>query len=262
MTTARSFGVASTLPPAVIGELAHAAEAAGYRTFWTNDTPDGDGLDALRTAADATSSIGLGVGLLPLDRVPPATVVRRVARHRIPVDRLTIGLGAGASPDGLARVRQAVPAVSAGTSATVVVGALGPKMCQLAGAVADGVLLDWPTPGSVVDARDQVTHGASAAGRAAPRIAGYVFTALGPAAGRQLHAEAAYYASVPAYAAHFRRAGVHARDAAVNADTPQRLQQCLAAYDGALDEVVVRAVVGKYDTAAYRRVLEAAAPSA
>ena len=140
------FGVASTLTSTAIGELALAAETSGYRTFWTNDTPAGDGLVALREAADATGFIGLGVGLLPLDRVSPATIVERVSRLDLPVGRLTVGLGAGAAPGGLARVRRAVPVVSDGTGAAVVVGALGPRMCQVAGEVAGGVLLDWPTP--------------------------------------------------------------------------------------------------------------------
>lgn len=260
MTTVRGFGIASTLPPAVIGELARAAESAGYQTFWTNDTPDGDGLDALRVAADATGSIGLGVGLLPLDRVPPVTIVQRVAHLVLPVQRLTIGIGAGAAPGGLRRVRHAVPVVSEGTSATVVVGALGPRMCQLAGEVADGVLLDWPAPASVVVAREHVTEGARSSGRVVPRVVGYVFSAVGAVAVERLRREAAYYASVPAYAAHFHRVGIEAMDAVVHADAPADLRRQLAAYDAVLDEVVVRAVVREPGVAGYRRLLEAAAP--
>jgi alkanesulfonate monooxygenase SsuD/methylene tetrahydromethanopterin reductase-like flavin-dependent oxidoreductase (luciferase family) len=261
MTTTRGFGVESTLSSTVIGELARAAEAAGYGTFWTNDTPDGDGLAALRVAADATRVIGLGVGLLPLDRVTSASIVERVTRLGLPAGRLTIGVGAGAAPGGLARVRAAVPIVAEGTAAAVVVGALGPKMCRLAGEVADGVLLDWPTPESVAVAWDHVAAGARSAARAAPWIAGYVFTALGAAGMPQLRTEAAYYAAVPAYAAHFARAGVDAVDAAVHANAPSGIQQRLAAFDEVLDEVVVRAVVSGRTAAAYRRVLEAAAPA-
>ena len=35
----RGFGVAGALPHDVIRTLASAAEAAGYHTFWVNDTP-------------------------------------------------------------------------------------------------------------------------------------------------------------------------------------------------------------------------------
>jgi alkanesulfonate monooxygenase SsuD/methylene tetrahydromethanopterin reductase-like flavin-dependent oxidoreductase (luciferase family) len=260
MATTRSFGIEGALPSAVVGELARAAEASGYRTLWTNDTPDGDGLAALRAAADATGTIGLGVGLLPLDRVPAARIVERVGRLGLPVGRLRIGLGAGAASGGLARVRRGVPVVAKGTGAAVVVGALGPRMCQLAGEVADGVLLDWPTPASVGTARERVADGARSSGRAAPRVAGYVFTALGPAGVGRLRAEAAYYASVPAYAAHFARAGADPLDAAVHADTRPRLRERLAVYDAVLDEVVVRAVVDAPSASAYLRVLDAAAP--
>lgn len=256
----RGFGVASTLSTAVISELAGAAEAAGYRTFWTNDTPDGDGLGALRVAAEATTSIRLGVGLLPVDRVPAGLIIARVALGDLPVDRLVVGVGAGAQPGGLRRVRSVVAALRGATSAAVVVGALGPRMCRLAGEVADGVLLDWPTIGSASAAREHVRAGARSAGRAPPAMAGYVFTALGAAGLRQLLSEAAHYGSVPAYAAHFRRAAHDAIDVAVHGETPGELQRRLAAYDAVLDEVIVRAVVAEARAVAYRRVLDAGAP--
>ena len=255
----RGFGVASTLSAAVVSELAGAAEAAGYRTFWTNDTPDGDGLRALREAAGATTTIRLGVGLLPVDRVPANDIIARIALVGLPVDRLVVGVGAGGHPGGLGRVRSAVAALRGATSAAVVVGALGPRMCRLAGEVADGVLLDWPTIDSASAARAHVRSGARSAGRATPPMAGYVFTALGAAALQQLRSEAAHYGSVPAYAAHFRRAAHDAIDAAVHAGTPRDLRRRLAAYEAVLDEVIVRAVVAEPRTAAYRRVLDAGA---
>lgn len=250
----------STLSAAVISELARAAEQYGYRTFWTNDTPDGGGLDALRVAADATSTMRLGVGLLPLDRVPAEQLALRITDLGLPIDRMLVGVGAGAAPGGLARVRRAVAVVRAATGGTVVVGALGPRMCHLAGEIADGVLLDWPTPDSAAVMRTQVDRGARAADRPSPAVAGYVFTALGAASLRPLRLEAAHYASVPAYAAHFGRAAVDAIDAAIHAETAQQVQRQLTAFDAVLDETIVRAVVGEPGAASYRRVLEAAAP--
>ncbi len=35
----RGFGVAGALPLEIVRVLASAAEAAGYHTFWVNDTP-------------------------------------------------------------------------------------------------------------------------------------------------------------------------------------------------------------------------------
>ena len=74
----RGFGVAGALPHDVIRALAAAAEAAGYHTFWVNDTPHGDGLASLRAAAEVTSEILLGVGVIPLDRQPADVIARRV----------------------------------------------------------------------------------------------------------------------------------------------------------------------------------------
>jgi alkanesulfonate monooxygenase SsuD/methylene tetrahydromethanopterin reductase-like flavin-dependent oxidoreductase (luciferase family) len=74
----RGFGVAGALPHDVIRTLAAAAEAAGYHTFWVNDTPNGDGLAALRAAVEVTSQIQLGVGVIPLDRQPADVIARRV----------------------------------------------------------------------------------------------------------------------------------------------------------------------------------------
>lgn len=259
-TGARGFGAVSTLPAAIISELAAVAEACGYRTFWTNDTPDGDGLDAIGVAADATASLRLGVGVVPLDRVPPEQLAARITGLGLPMRRVVIGVGAGAAPGAPARVRRAVEVVRAATGAAVVIGALGPRMAHLAGEVADGVLLDWPTPRSAAATLEHVRRGARAANRPQPPVAGYVFTALGAAGRRQLWAEAAHYAAVPAYAAHFRRAAVEAIDVAIQAETPEQVQQGLAPFDAVLDETIVRAVVGEPRAAAYRRVLEAAAP--
>jgi alkanesulfonate monooxygenase SsuD/methylene tetrahydromethanopterin reductase-like flavin-dependent oxidoreductase (luciferase family) len=259
-TGARGFGAVSSLPAVVISELAEAAEACGYRTFWTNHTPDGDGLDAIGVAADATTSLRLGVGVVPLDRVPPEPLAARIAGLDLPMRRVVIGVGAGAAPGAPARVRHAVDVVRAATGAAVAIGALGPRMAHLAGEVADGVLLDWPTPGSAVTTLAHVRRGARAADRPQPPVAGYVFTALGAAGRRQLRAEAAHYAALPAYTAHFRRAAVEAIDAAIQAETPQQVRQALAPFDAVLDETIVRAVVGEPGAAAYRRVLEAAAP--
>lgn len=56
-----------------------------------------------------------------------------------------LGVGSGGGHDALTRVRSGVAELQRETSAAVVVGALGPKMAQLAGEVADGVLLNWMT---------------------------------------------------------------------------------------------------------------------
>ena len=47
----------------------------------------------------------------------------------------------------------------------IVLAAMGPKMCQLAGADYDGVFFNWMTPEFAASAREHVEAGASEAGR-------------------------------------------------------------------------------------------------
>lgn len=257
----RGFGVVGGLAPAIVAEVARAAEAGGYATFWANDGPDGEGLAALVAAADATTAIRLGVGLIPLDRRSPQRIAARVAELRLPVERLTLGVGAGGAPGGLARVREGVAALRESTAATVVVGALGPKMRRLAAEIADGVLLDWPTPTYARAVSREIERAAATVGRPRPTVAGYVFTALGTAARERLRAEAEHYGAVPAYAAHFERMDAAPMDVAVAGDTPEQIRYGLSAFDAALDETVVRATVGTDTVDAYLEVVAAAGPT-
>jgi alkanesulfonate monooxygenase SsuD/methylene tetrahydromethanopterin reductase-like flavin-dependent oxidoreductase (luciferase family) len=260
-TGQRGFGVVAALADHVLGEVARAAETAGYRTFWVNDGPGGDALAALRAAADATTAIRLGVGLIPFDRRSPEQIAARIGELQLPVERLTLGVGSGRAQDGLAQVRDGVMALRDQTAATVVVGALGPKMTRLAAEVADGVLVDWPTPSHARAVRRLVQQVAAEAGRSRPDIIGYVFTALGAAARGRLQADADYYSAVPAYAAHFQRMEAAPMEAAVVGETPEQIRFGLSAFDAELDETVVRATVGEDRAAAYLEVLAAAAPT-
>ncbi|MDP9364901.1 MAG: LLM class flavin-dependent oxidoreductase [Chloroflexota bacterium] len=256
----RGFGVAGALPLDLVSRLAAAAEAAGYRTFWVNDTPDGDGLAALREAASATAVIRLGVGVVPLDRQPAATVARRVGELALPVERLTLGVGSGRAPGGLDRVRAGAGFLREETGATVVVGALGPRMCAVAGEAADGVLLNWLTPEHARTSAQVVERAAAAVGRGRPRINGYVRTALGSAAIARLREEGDRYASYPSYAAHFARMGVSPIETAVAASEPDEIVSRLAPFDGVVDETVVRAITREDSVDAYLALLRAAAP--
>jgi alkanesulfonate monooxygenase SsuD/methylene tetrahydromethanopterin reductase-like flavin-dependent oxidoreductase (luciferase family) len=216
---------------------------------------------ALRVAASATATIGLAAGLLPLDRWSPQRIAARSAELELPAERLTLGVGSGGGAGGLARVRDGVEALRGLTRARIVVGALGPRMCELAGAVADGVLLDWPTPAHARASAALVGRAAASVGRARPPVAGYVFTALGAAALQRLQADAEHYRSVPAYASHFRRMAATPADASVAGDTAEQIQHGLGSYEAALDETVVRASVGEPTVNAYLHLLAAAAPA-
>ena len=261
MGTARGFGVAGSMPAAMVREVAAAVEAGGHATFWANDIPGGDGLAALAEAAAVTTRIGLGVGVVPLDRRPAEAIAARIAELGLPVGRLTVGVGSGGATDALARVRAGVEALRAASGARVIVGALGPRMTALAGEAADGALLNWLTPGQARRSASVVRAAAEAAGQPSPFVAAYVRVALGAAGIERFGVEADRYASFPSYAAHFARMGVAARETGVVGDRPEEIDAGLDAFaDDALDEVVARAIVGEEAVAGYLDLVRAATP--
>lgn len=260
MDASYGFGVAGGLAPEVVRALAQEVEARGFTTFWANDTPSGDGLATLAEAAAVTESIRLGVGVLPLDRQPPERIAARVRELVLPADRLTLGLGAGAAKGGLDLVRKGATAVKDAIGARVVVGALGPRITELAGEIVDGVLLNWLTPGQAERSGVLAREAARAAGRTEPWLYGYVRTALGAAARTRLEGEATRYEGFPAYAAHFHRMGVRAVDTTVAADSPPALRDSLAPFHAILDETVIRAITADDTIDAYLELLRAVVP--
>ena len=140
-------------------------------------------------------------------------------------------------------MRDGVAAIRKSLTTRVIVAALGPKMCELAGQVADGVLFNWLTPEYARRSAELVRAGAKAAGRPMPRTYAYVRVALGPAAAERLNDEGGRYAAIPAYGAHFARMGAKPVDTAIAATSPEGIRTALAAWHGAVDEVVLRAIV-------------------
>lgn len=256
---ARGFGVAAALPHALVGQAAAAAEALGYSTFWVNDTPGADGLAALATAAAATTRIGLGVGVIPLDRRPPAEIVARVEELALPRARLVVGVGSGGAAGGLERVRAGLAELRGALAAPVVVAALGPRMCRLAGEAADGVLFNWLTADYTHASVALVTAAAAAAGRPAPRLLAYVRVAL-PGGAERLQAEGERYRAIPQYGAHFARMGVAPAATGV-AGEAAAIQPALAAYEALLDEVTARAITPTDSLEEILAVAQAAAPA-
>jgi alkanesulfonate monooxygenase SsuD/methylene tetrahydromethanopterin reductase-like flavin-dependent oxidoreductase (luciferase family) len=157
-------------------------------------------------------------------------------------------------------VREDARVLAERVEAPVVIGALGPKMCALAGREADGVLLNWLTPSYVAPSAAITDEAAREAGRPQPQIMGYVRTAYGPGAREVFLQEAARYSGIPAYTANFARMGTPAEETAVIGESAAEIQAGLAPFATELDETVVRAVTGEESAAAYLALLEAAAP--
>ncbi|MBV9279789.1 MAG: LLM class flavin-dependent oxidoreductase [Chloroflexi bacterium] len=259
--TERGIGLAAALPEEVALAAAEAAQDRGYHSFWLNNPPGANALVALGRAAQRATSIWLGVGVIPLSDQPADETVRRVRESLLPEDRFYLGIGSGAAGGGVERVAEGIEAVRAAALACpVVVAALGPRMCRLAGAQADGVLLNWLTPDFARAAIEWVREGADAAGRPMPRVMAYVRTALSDRAADRLRREAGNYEAIPQYAAHFKRMGVSAAATAVTGAAPEDVRRGLAAWDGVVDEVVVRAITASDTVEDVMPLLEAAAP--
>lgn len=238
---AQGFALFAGIAAEVIRACAREAEALGYTSFWVNHPGPTDGLAALARAAAETQRVALGVGVVPLHTRGPESIVQGVRDTRLPLDRLLLGVGSP-NPRSLERVRAGVAALRAQLSTRIIVAALGPRMCHLAGEVSDGVLLNWVTPEYAHRSADLVRAGAAAAGRTPPTIYVYVRLSLGPAGRARTAQEADRYAAIPAYAANFERMGVKPIETAIAADTPAAVRPALEQWRGAVDEVVLRAV--------------------
>jgi alkanesulfonate monooxygenase SsuD/methylene tetrahydromethanopterin reductase-like flavin-dependent oxidoreductase (luciferase family) len=237
----RGFGIAAATPIETLEAVARAAEEAGYTSFWVNHPGNVDGLALLAAAAGVTSRIELGVGVIPL-HVRDATDIARGARDlRLPLDRLLLGVGS-AGVGALGRVREGARQLRQELGCRVVVAALGPKMCGLAGEVGDGVLFNWLTPAYARVSAELVREGAAQAGRETPALVVYVRLATGPTAGPRLDEEGSRYASVSQYGAHFERMAAAPGETGIAAQSSADVAAALAAWDGAVDEVVLRAL--------------------
>lgn len=163
-------------------EQARLVEVLGYRTVWI---PEISGRDAFVTAAvlaSGTTTIRLGLGVVPLpSRSLSAIVMAAAAVAECAPDRFVLGLGAGHAETarsqfgwpGSATVDQVERAVAAvrralrtgvldqavdgdtavlqlvgqhvTTTPPVFIGALRPRMAEAAGRSADGMVLNWVT---------------------------------------------------------------------------------------------------------------------
>ncbi|HEV7770221.1 MAG TPA: LLM class flavin-dependent oxidoreductase [Solirubrobacterales bacterium] len=237
----RGFGVAAGLPAEVAGPLATRCAELGYGSMWSNDHPGAKGLETLAQFAEAAPRVDLGVAVIALDRTPPETIAADIERTGLDPSRLWLGVGAGFSEKPLTKMRESLPALRESLPGIrLVLAAMGPKMCELAGAEFDGVFFNWMTPGFATGAREKVEAGAAAADRDAPPIFGYVRTAVGPDAAERLAKEESFYRDLhDGYRNHFTRLGEPEGTVGIAAADRDDAQSQLSAYD-ALDTIVVR----------------------
>ncbi|MFN2483806.1 MAG: LLM class flavin-dependent oxidoreductase [Candidatus Limnocylindria bacterium] len=251
------FGITSH-PRRGLDRLAARIEELGYEELWSNDTSAGSGLSTLAPCAPSTQRLVLAVGVIGLSSRDPDSIAAEAVRLGLPLDRLVVGIGSGSSSStelvrrGGQVVRRTLPGVP------VAVAAVGPRMCRLAGEIADIVLLNWATPDRIAWSRARVAEGAASADRRTPTVAAYVRVAIGPDAEARLEREGERYrGSSPAYRAAFdaRRGGVGIAERSADG-----VADALRPYRAALDTVIVRAMPAADDVDAWLEIAEAGAP--
>ncbi len=260
MSPSRAFGVTAGLDPAVAAPLAERCQALGYSSLWSNDHPAESGLDTLAAFAEGSEGLQLGVAVLALDRHQPAEIFKQIRQLGLDRERLWIGVGAGFSERPLTTMREALPALrEAIPGVRLVLAAMGPKMCALAGSGFDGAFLNWITPEFAASAREQVHAGAREADREPPPVLGYVRTAVGPDAEERLAKEESFYRDLhDGYRSHFARLDQPQGSVGVAEADREHAQAELSRY-AALDIVVVRALASA-TLEAMSSLAEAAAP--
>ena len=238
-----SIGVPGT--PAELVEQACAAEAEGFPAAWSVHFSRGvDALSVLAVAGTRTSTIDLGVGVVPTSPRHPLALAQQAATAQVFCGgRLTLGVGVSHRPviEGLHGLAYTAPAahmreylsvlvpllrtgsvthagehyrvdggfVVPGTGpVSVVVGALAPRMLDAAGELADGVVT-WMAGPASLEAVIVPRLLAAAAGRAAPRVVAAVPVAVcDPASGREAAAEVfARYGGLENYQRQLEREG-------------------------------------------------------
>ena len=169
-------------------DRAKAAERLGYESVWVTQLPDArDAFLVLAAYGAATERVGLGTGVLPIyTRHPTAMVQMALTLDELTGGRFVLGIGIGhkvvvegmwglkiqhpvdAMREYLTIVRAGIRDGSGGIDGEhfsahwaysaprradlpIMISALHPRMLELAGELADGVVLGWCSPAYVRD---------------------------------------------------------------------------------------------------------------
>jgi alkanesulfonate monooxygenase SsuD/methylene tetrahydromethanopterin reductase-like flavin-dependent oxidoreductase (luciferase family) len=258
----RGLGITAGLDAGLARDLAVRCEQLGYHSLWTNDEPASPGMEMLARFAAAAPRLELGVGALPLDRHQPVQIAAQVARLGLDPAKLWIGVGSGQLGAPIHLVQRAVAELREllPEGPRIVVAAMRPRMCQLGGAIADAVLLNWMLPAQAAQGLRWVQRGADQAGRAAPVVASYVRVAVGPGARQRLRDEERRYRNInAAHRKHFEAMDVPLGSVGVAASARPGVLDGLAPYQSALDLPIARLLTNR-DANSLRAAAFAAAP--
>ena len=239
-----------SLTPGDFLELGRLAEDRGYEMVWVPEGAGRDSLTALAAIATTTQRVRLATGILPVfARTAMNTAMGAAGLAAVSGNRFILGLGVGHRPtvegrDGIpfrqpmARLRETIQitrallggeqlnfsgkhfnisnaslgAVAPDARVPIYIAALGPRMLELVGELADGVLMNWTAVSFIPQALEHIKRGAENAGRDISEIdiAGYVRVAVGgdeQAARASLRDQVARYASNTFYSNFFVETG-------------------------------------------------------
>lgn len=255
----RGFGIDAGTPVDVATEVAVLAEQLGYETFWVNGSPHEGAFNILQSVAEQTS-FDLGVGVFPLTRISGAELVAEVRDRGLPQGRLWLGVGSNRKPGALAEVREAAKLVRSQLDSRFVMGAIGPKMTELAGEIADVVIFTWWIAAEVQRSRVHLEAGAAGANRDVPTVVSFIRSALLPEAAEAVVDRAAVYSAIPHYQAVFDRNRMSAEETIVTGSNREELAAGISREESVLDESVVRAIPAAPTVEALARLAEACAP--
>jgi probable F420-dependent oxidoreductase len=249
----------SALSIADMRDLACLAEARGLESVWLPENMGRDALAELIVLAQSTTRIRVGTGILPVfGRFPTQTAAAVATAAAAAPGRVVLGLGIGhrdalvrghgvdfqAPLERTAEFARIVRELLSGGEVTdtggifaierfrledrpappvpVFIAALRPRMLRLAGAIADGVLLNWVHLDHLPRAIEYVREGAEAAGRSleALTIASYLRTCVTDApeqVERASREQIAQYGSMVYYRRYFSDIGFEAESQALAA---------------------------------------------
>jgi 5,10-methylenetetrahydromethanopterin reductase len=202
-------------PPGEFRSMVEAIERAGYANLWVTDSSlhARNSYAYLTLAAMTSQRLSLGTAVTnPVTRHPAITAVAAATVDEISDGRMILGIGAGdrpllalgMRPARLASVRAAIGGIRAlwsGDEVTledrsfelhdahlrfparadipIYISASGPKTLELAGEIADGViLLVGLFPEALAWALEHIDRGASRAGRPRPHVAVFAYGAI------------------------------------------------------------------------------------
>ena len=249
---------AATLPAAEFAAVVRETEARGYHTAWTGETGGYDAIAVMATMLAHSTRLHVASAVVPVQtRTPTLLGMSAATLAHLAPGRVALGIGLSSRiiveqwhgvkfSAALAQIREAVQIIRLVTAgervnfdgtfyrvrnfrlmappapARVVLAALGPEMLELAGEIADGVVLNWIPPEAVPASIAHVEAGARRAGRSLEgfETACFIRTCVtddATTARAALARDITGYAIVDVYASFFRTAGFASEVDAVNA---------------------------------------------